>query len=138
MLTEEVKNKFKDALRRGAFRVTAASIAGVHKRTIDRFIASKTPEAKVFSRECRDIESSIEVDLLTQQFDAAKGGDVSTGKWLLAIRKPELYSQQREMLREIKRVIAKLEKERELLHDEVLKSRRARLPRKQPAIANGK
>ena len=124
-VTEEARTKYLSALKLGSFKETAAQSAGVTLRAVQRFLASNRKDAKEFRRQCEEAESGVELRLVGMQYSAALTGDLKAGRWLLSIRKPHLYGQQRELLREVRRVIAKLEKERAQLRREVLRLRGA-------------
>lgn len=122
-VTPEVREKYIKALKLGNFKETAAESAGVKLRAIQRFVATQTDESETFRRQCEEAETNVEIQLVGLQFSAALGGDLQAGRWLLSIRKPHLYGQQRELLREVRRIIGRLEKERAELRREVFRLR---------------
>ena len=97
--TPEAVELAEQALARGAPVSTAASVAGVSRRTLDYWLASGTVVRRrlhVAGATVDDIaapdEAQMERGLVASVIRAAQGGDWRAATWLLEHRWPDRYA----------------------------------------------
>ena len=116
-VTPKARKQYLKAIRLGMHRIPAARSAGTSVQALRRFIESD-PAGEEFRKQCLEADAEAEIRLLGLVNTAADEGDVKAAQWLLAVKWPGRYSQLKHLQKEMAKLIAQLEVERERLRQQ--------------------
>lgn len=111
-LTDEVRAKIIEAIRKGNYRCVAAQHAGVNQSALSRWMTKGKRDASGvyhdFRKAVLEAENAAEIEAVGFVRRAAEGGDVKAAQWFLERKFPDRWGANRDQLKALKRELDEL------------------------------